>query len=240
MRKFKLIKPYPSIGDIKEVSERQYKDHEGLVRSEYVGFLRQAEKVFPAYQIEDFPEFWEEVKNYVILGGPFQNPIRCVKRISDDTLWVLGEKVSLYNDQHTFIDKFVETTTNGLVARTSNGVIPLEDLKKLREVQLTTEDGVEIYGGDKIYFVKILGNNVSGVGDMIVGSTYKSRVKPDMKYFKQKENADEFWIRNRQAFSIEELTTLASSIDDIPDGDRYLQINTSHLYEEVKKKFNRP
>ena len=72
--------------------------------------------------------------------------------------------------------------------------------EEIKEPILTTEDGYEIFEGDKVYFVEI--GEYLHKGCEIVNS-YKNNyiLDKDFKFFKTKENAEKYIYENKPEFS---------------------------------------
>ena len=178
--------------------------------------------------IEDDPDWIEQPeKDYEVLevrgpaGGSFkpstpthiQNfSIHSVKRLSD------GEVFSV-NDLHTgskFSDplpilKILEAD-NTVFFKQRRGKTKLSNAKKVtRTPTLTSEDGVELFDGDRCFWV----NPDMGWG---YGLVEVNDVNRDCKYFSTREAAEEYRLNNAQKISVQDMVDmfgLSSSCNDV-------------------------
>ena len=182
--------------------------------------------------IENYPEFWKLVveKNYEILSVITNNnkfiekvynqdatiepywKIHSVKRLSDGEIFTIGDKVfseyvnytinkiSIVNDKCMVSALYDTNNPNG-----SRLHYNLNNLKKAKKPLFTTEDGVDIFEGDK-YFIctASLSNCINNEG--IVGKFFKPN--PNYKYFSTKEKAEEYILYNKPCLSLEDLKEL--------------------------------
>ncbi len=111
--------------------------------------------------VENNPEFWEKVveKDYEILEATYQNEpkienIISVRRKSDGEVFTVSNKI----DHYYFLIKSFEIKQDyirailGRSERENKVGLKLNLLKKKKEPIFTTEDGVEIFEGDKYWF----------------------------------------------------------------------------------------
>jgi hypothetical protein len=131
--------------------------------------------------------------------------INSVKRLSDGEVFQVGE--IFYNQWNTkseikdfriilnFID--IQFYKDG-----QNFGITLKDIKKL-SLLLITEDGVDVYAGDTIYYLHK--EHLGTVSEMKPGETYDRRVKERLVYFAKKENAEKYRIENKPCLSLNDI-----------------------------------
>ena len=167
---------------------------------------------------KNYPEFWQEVveKDYEILsliaserhpqhkkGSKFLHnkdygfknmyptefwDIYSVKRISDNKIFTIGDS---YED--LIIEKMFMSVDNNIITTYK---------PKAKQPLFTTEDGVDIFDGNK-YFIctASLGNCINNEG--IVGKFFKTN--PNYKYFSTKEKAEEYILMNKPVLSLKEI-----------------------------------
>ena len=168
--------------------------------------------------IENYPEFWEEVveKDYEILSlvASERNPqhkkgskflhnkdygfknmyptefwdIYSVKRISDNKIFTIGDS---YED--LIIEKMFMSVAGDILTTYK---------PKIKEPIFQTEDGVDIFDGDK-YFIctASLSNCINNEG--IVSKFFKPN--PNYKYFSTKEKAEEYILMNKPLLSLSDV-----------------------------------
>ena len=191
------------------------------------------------FEVENNPEFWEKVveKDYEILSftnhtgqistkrknGLFLNSIctngsgvyteehhlnkwdiQSVKRLSDGSIWTIGEK-----------------TTDGIITKFEilDGVLivfiydvtwfKLDLLEKLKQPLFKTEDGVDIFQGDKVHWVVTRDYRylyyIPFVSTHLESCFSKDGV---YKVFSTKEVADEWILMNKPCLSIKEIAPI--------------------------------
>lgn len=180
--------------------------------------------------IENYPEFWKLVveKDYEILSVITNNnkfiekvynqdatiepywKIHSVKRLSDGEIFTIGDKVfseyvnytinkiSIVNDKCMVSALYDINNPNG-----SRLHYNLNNFKKAKQPLFTTEDGVDIFEGDKIYSIdktKLIFKDI----DRIIQSQYFERSSL-YKYFSTKEKAEEYILLNKPCLSYNEV-----------------------------------
>lgn len=178
MKKYKLIKWYPSLPKDWKI---------GIVatstKKESV-FYEINEKIFTNVEIQNNPEFWEEIieKEYEILkisskkendaheertvitnnfkecdGDDWQKywNIHSVKRLSDGEIFTIGDKVTLDNTE-MFTGKIwkFEVYKDNINVFYA-GFDYITDITKVKTPLFTTEDGVDIFGKYTLFTVGI-------------------------------------------------------------------------------------
>jgi len=180
MKKYRLKKWYPSL----PFEWKLYKS-EVILKFDgrkYIGDIHYLNK----NEVENNPEFWEEVvkKEYEILSFKYNRgivtrneinrstygrgqskkenseilnltEIYSVRRLSDGKVFTVGDIVKTINS--TFkITKIVQDDAwgGGLFVESRNeSKIPLKHIQPYKQPLFTTEDGVDLYEGDKCYVV---------------------------------------------------------------------------------------
>ena len=133
------------------------------------------------------------------------NKIHSVKRLSDSEIFTIGDKVfseyvnytinkiDIVNDKCMVSALYDTNNPNG-----SRLHYNLNNIKKSKQPLFTTEDGVDIFEGDK-YFIctASLSNCINNEG--IVSKFFKPN--PNYKYFSTKEKAEEYILLNKPCLS---------------------------------------
>lgn len=145
MSKFKLIKKYPGC---------EYPLN--CVIDTYF-IWKNGEKVY----LENFPDNWEKVveEEYEILSVNYF--IHSVKRLSDNEILTVGDNVystlgSKESWRNCYIKEFQFKNNKlkiSVIENETTGLYSLEDLKVFKEKLFTTEDGVDIFNGDKTCWI---------------------------------------------------------------------------------------
>ena len=199
--KYKLIKEYPG--------------------SPKLGFITDRTMYFPEY----YPSFWQPVveKNYEILSlvASEKNPqhkkgskflhnkdykfknmhptefwnIYSVKRLSDGEIFTIGDKTNF-----GLISKIVinNNSLSFYFEQKSCGY-NLQTLIKWKQL-FTTEDGVDIFKGDKYWKV----NNYLNLSNRQKATGSTSDLNP-AKYFSTKEKAEEYILMNKPCLSLNDI-----------------------------------
>lgn len=238
--KYKLIKLYPgspNIGTIQEVEV-----YDGHICTNKSWEL-----------INLYPEFWEEVveKNYEILSyhmsglykkgvhvihnaDRFRNPqfggnsewsIYSVKRVSDGEIFTIGDL--LVND---YAIKSIGLVEGAIRIYPQNSFYKLEYAVKAKKPKLfTTKDGVDIYEGDKYWYLVISDSPLLPnwkPTTHIADWDSKSKTSPlGRVQFSTKEKAEEYILLNKPCLSLNDLLNMeyARGIPLLePNGDTIL------------------
>lgn len=138
--------------------------------------------------------------------------IHSVKRLSDGEIFTLNDRTK--NKNHTIISKiilkedimflFLVSTKNCLFLYDS--LIELKNCKKAKPL-FTTDDNVEIYGGDEFYFIGMGNKNfIGGLGKLIASED--GRAKFAYKRFSTKEAGEEYILLNKPCLSIVDIQSI--------------------------------
>ncbi len=180
------------------------------------------------------------------LNGGIEYNINSVRRISDNTVFTIGDNVQIgwskskhiirsitvdnrfpINNEHSL--SFCINTTVGY---------KLNELKKIKQPLFTTEDGVDIYEGDKIYSIE---SSLNEINEKIAGiykhSTHNHPVEHwynDDKYFSTKDAAKQYILMNKPCLSIKEIAPIIGKVND----SKFIDLDklTDKLQKLVKTK----
>lgn len=218
MKSYKLIKEYPGSPKLGTIFDYWT---DGI--SEQIYNKSNNPSFFPLKIVTDYSEFWEEIveKDYEILSiystinGTILSDsnvntweskintrlnweIHSVKRLSDGEVFTVGDKTC-----ENVILGFYLTTDKQIGVQTLNvGLFDLNKIKKLKKPLFTTEDGVDVYEGDKISTV------LTGIMELytINGSVGRYTTPGEgFKYFSTKEAAEDYILCNKPCLSLNDL-----------------------------------
>ena len=161
MKKYKLIKWYPSLSNIMPIGFEVCKNEKLCNYSN----LQHKFNALSLDEVENNPEFWEEIKEKeweitsqvleVRAAFLYGYTIKSVKRLSDNEIFSVGDKVD--NVYNTIIG-FEITNDNNIrvkLKRNDSEVVVglLLNSLKIRKYLFKTEDDVEIFDGDNFYLI---------------------------------------------------------------------------------------
>ncbi len=132
--------------------------------------------------------------------------IYSVKRISDNVEFKIGDKLELLHDIVEIKEFHVVNTCISIKisSEISSGNIALQALKHAKKALFKTEDGVEIFEGERYYFVN------KGEQDWIVKHSADRDYPNRYVNFSTKEVAEQYIIENKPCLSYNEVKTLFS------------------------------
>jgi len=149
--------------------------------------------------------------------------IHSVKRLSDGEIFTIGDNVQYFvlNEwDKSSISKIIKFTIdkdyqdNKIVIFTDRNEIPWaylsETVRKTLTPLFTTEDGVDIFEGDKYSYVNYL---LRGFYNITSHSNHA--LKDSMKFFSTKEKAEEYILMNKPCLSINEINSVYKNTDFI-------------------------
>lgn len=217
--KYKLIKEYPGSPKLGYIDDLNKSGHN-----------RQGEYVQSMY--DKNPEFWELVveKDYEILSlvASERNPqhkkgskflhnkdygfknmyptefwdIYSVKRISDNKIFTIGDSYEDLIIEKTFMSVAGDILTT----------------YKPKQLLFTTEDGVDIFKDDNIYWVNIhtfdkvnCNKYNDDLGEISIKSLLSKKYEDKAVGFSTKEKAEEYILMNKPCLSINEITNLTET-----------------------------
>lgn len=180
--------------------------------------------------------------------------IHSIKRLSDGEVFTIGDK--LETKYNLVINEF-EIISNELkiwcvnpafschIKPKSNGSITccgnmsfyyLKSIQHFKQPLFKTEDGIDIFEGDKFYYVKYKTNRRS-LGDLfeiITADCPGCRYEPEFdKYFSTKEKAKEYIIKNKPCLSLNDIINNFSYDKSLK---KALELNKHQFTELVKSK----
>lgn len=229
MKKYKLIKWYPSLPEYwksKDVTAVEVRDH----NTYDLKIDGKIEQPLYEDEVENNPEFWQEVtekdKDYEILSliSPTSTVIKnitnencikslinqsfsihSVKRVSDGEVFTVGDSIT---SPYFFplgevrkIEGFDINRKDGHIVEQSGGWSPLNGLKKAKPILFKTEEGVNIFEGDKYWWVTK--NN-----EIYTATAKRYSGNPENKQFSKKEAAEEYILMNAPRLSINNIHDL--------------------------------
>lgn len=171
-----------------------------------------------------YSEFWEKIKEdefeiiqyNIVAYGLFaiSYDIKTVKRLSDNTTFSIGDKCNLKNgngfknpilrfeirNENFGLEKY--RNKDRIVAfletmdKTEWGPIELDSLVKSKEPLFITEDGVNIYSGDKVFYINYLNTILGPITFDRIGHKHYL-----FKWFSKEINA-KYWVEmNKPQYS---------------------------------------
>lgn len=138
--------------------------------------------------------------------------IHSVKRLSDGEIFTIGDKIKDCNSQNT-ITEFEIKDENGyrwksIGVKYESGGIDLTFVEKTKQPLFTTEDGVDIFEGNDIWWVAVNLDTELGAFDKLFSykkfnwKTGNPSQSKNYKWFSTKEKAQEYIIMNKPCLSI--------------------------------------
>ena len=233
MRKFKCVKNYPGadLGTIVQYQLGAFPEY----------FDIKDAKRYNKKDIENYPEFWEEIveKDYEILSGRTHIPsgsteIYSIRRKSDGIEFKIGDKVYwnwAFAKNKYFTIKSFNIIENKLRFNTveesgQNFIFELiskeYNLQHYKEPILTTEDGYECTLDDRVFGVLPKANwqtNYYGEKGVPVFKLFNPEGKrwnpsSEWLWFKTKENAEEYIYENKPEFSKKDMLSFGASMSE--------------------------
>ena len=169
--------------------------------------------------VEPSKEYWEEIvdRDYEILSVIAYAvcnkdlrywDIKSVKRLSDGEIFSIGDEVGTPGFSFPIAEFKMCTEENTIVVSSYSNFgsdgrynTRLKDVKKVRKPIFVTEDGVELYEGDKYYVIYTW--SVEGL--FTVGKHPEDYIHPNIKYFAEKANAEEYVRLNEPKYSLKDV-----------------------------------
>lgn len=258
MKKYKLIKTYPNSPSLGAEVEEQFfskcnlehenfsefwqeikeKDYEILSLCSSIGNISDKYKDGKVmWTTDDAPKFYS-IESILSKGN---HTIHSVKRLSDNEVFMIGDQVTGLKAKwdNCYITNFhldnndlsVEVTENTTSWRYSINKINL----KKKEVLFTTEDGVDIYGGDPHYPVEL---KYFKLHPNAHGKMYSNSNKDKFKIFSTKEAAEKYIIENKPCLSLKDLKGAFYSIPNLKykKSERIIEDLEVELINLVKNK----
>lgn len=194
---YKLIKEYPGSPKL------------GAKVSENNKYMWYGDEFFLKY-----PEFYEKIveKTYKILKScPIEGTIYKVKRLSDDVVFIVGDKIKRtgYNDVNV-IRGFNEDKNGYILVSISDKIdegyfgkkgVNISAIEHVKDVLFTTEDGVDITKSTTCFAVSShFGIYETNINEYVSKEWYSGK-----KIFYSREKAEEHILMNKPCLSINDL-----------------------------------
>jgi hypothetical protein len=239
MKKYKLIKTYPGSPKLStEIIETQINSL-CPVNECYINrktFMLIGYDSFEIKNPENYPEFWEKVveKDYEILCIKHKKSkcfyrnsidlrnlnlydIHSVKRLSDGKVFNIGDNATTALNNYGPITAF-EIKSNEIYIRTNNSSnytfsCNIKDLKVFKKL-FTTEDGVDIFEGDKVYECGRYGYPYNKPHKFTPLNSQKhnyNSIGKDWTVFSTEEKAEEYIFLNTPCLSLKDISTIKCS-----------------------------
>lgn len=225
MKKFKLIKEYPGSPVLHTVVTLERVVLEGIVNGQMIQGKW-------CYDIDKTPEYWEEVveKDYQILSLSLAtsinhkisdvstssetyikgllackgNSIHSIKRLSDGEIFTVGDLCAIFKNG-TFSSRIqsIQLIDENFIYVTANKwAQKFENIVKADVPLFRTEDGVDVYENNQIFYVH---------RESLAFISKCENISKDFKFFKELayfskfENAFMFRKMNRKSLSLEDV-----------------------------------
>jgi hypothetical protein len=146
--------------------------------------------------------------------------IHSVKRLSDNTIFTIGDYVNYSNDKkYDFIITSISIKNNDIYFYGINGEYSIlnNKIKHIKKPLFTTEDGVDIFEGDVFYYptgdFSTVYKETTPVKSKISEKSYENLLKYCLVVsnhkFSTKEKAEEYMLMNKPCLSIEEVMNIS-------------------------------
>ena len=147
--------------------------------------------------------------------------IYSVKRLSDNTIWSIGDRYQVVDPikEVRTISTFYISENKLYITPREYGYSELKEIQKIKQPLFKTEDGVDIFEGDKYYPVCEYFNLHN---ECIYPSGHKM-----FKLFSTKEKAEEYIIMNKPCLSINDVLSVGQRV--IVDEGKLKQIVKSKI-----------
>lgn len=166
--------------------------------------------------VKSYSEYYNSKKYICSLNHiPEKSEIISVKRLSDGEVFTVGEKVVHKTDGHintaTILKFVIPKTSNSIWFEFEQGedfVKDLNNFNKHKKPLFTTEDGVDIYEGDKYWYADVKESSYPKPIDYEATKGGKYPNNYTSKTFSTKEAAEEWILNNKPLLSLEEISHL--------------------------------
>lgn len=156
--------------------------------------------------------------------------IHSVLRKSDGEVFTVGDKaITKYGDYGIIIEFENKFNNIYITTESGNNRCKLKDLKPIKKPLFTTEDGCEIYNGDKYYLV-----SMGSLNKQLYVNRYTAhpkglwQSKNNIHLFGDIDNANEYIRKNTKLFTTEDGV-------DIFEGDKFYCITIPNRYDIVER-----
>ncbi len=249
MKKYKLIKWYPSLGCKLSIGDTVEKTIGSCV------YLHKGFTINPK-EVENCPEFWEKVieKDYEILslyansnifnkvegkkwkrvanvdeiyydlkvGEPYGAAplqIHSVRRLSDGEIFTIQDEVKtslsdglciIYRFRLNNSGKLIVECTHSYLANKHN-VDLFSDIQHIKKLLFKTEDGVDIYEGDKCYWADLHTFSWNRFNWDTLPQP-QNHPKEKYKWFSTEQKAEEYILMNKPCLSINDVKSISTNV----------------------------
>jgi hypothetical protein len=134
------------------------------------------------------------------------NKIHSVKRLSDGEIFTIGDKCSpigKYRDNVHSITKIWFCNPGYLRLSSNNYTLGIKDIQKVKIPLFTSEDGIDIFEGDKFYTVD---------SNFEIQSTFGGEDEVDNAW-SSKEKAEEYILLNKPVLSLKDVASIYPGIN---------------------------
>jgi hypothetical protein len=216
MRKFKLIKEYPGSPNLGTTCEERNN------KSSFCYYFEGEKNIgITKDQVENQPEYWEEVveKDYeILISRVVPQEILSVKRLSDGEVFTVGDTamtegsrgrhtIRQFRLRHKCIGKdatgtylYGDLDTIWIDWEEGCGGNWLESTVKEKNPIFLTDDGKDIFDGDKVWYV----NKRDFYKSYFIASKTQSFFSGTMAYFLTEAAASDYIEKNKVLFTTED------------------------------------
>jgi hypothetical protein len=166
----------------------------------------------------------------------FMNPtILSVRRESDGEVFTFGDKISCQQYPKE-VREITDFSLNNNEIEVNDGIdeytFKLSEIFKAKQKLFTTEDGVDIYEGDNVYYT----NRECNHNSYVLIAKWNDQCKNHLSniHFSTKEKAEEYIIMNKPCLSINDF--IMSNEVSYPSNETLCGITFKKLKEIVKNK----
>jgi hypothetical protein len=126
--------------------------------------------------------------------------IHSIRRLPDNTTWVIDEKVEVFEMGYVIIKGF-EIRDSQVYVITDDGTYLLKDLRKLPATVLTTTDGKEMKEGDKVWIIDKDEWRVLDAPQTVYASTNFA----EHPLFSTRQAAEDYLVNHRPVLSLNDV-----------------------------------
>jgi len=207
MIQYKLIKVYPehTLGEI-HCADKSTKWYGTIFYDAYPEFWKKVEEVdYEILTVTPSEKNLNNTNKEAVITFKMCNKdlqmwnIHSVKRLSDGEVFTIGDTIAnMCNSEQKIKELYINKEGKMCVYTSTTCRFTIGNIKKVKTPLFTTEDGVDIFEGDKFCLVQISTLTI----------LEKGRYKPNMKdwiCFSTKEKAEEYILLNKPCLSVNEI-----------------------------------
>jgi hypothetical protein len=227
--KYRLIKTYPGSPELNTICE--YNNNPWSDSNSFTN---------PVLKPKDYPEFWELVveKNYEILSVITSNnkfiekvynqnatikpfwKIHSIKRLSDGEIFTVGDKLDCKGwfgniTRFVIINNELKIFQQQHINSSKYKPLLIQELIKFKQPLFTTEDDVNIFEGDDVYWINIntfkkvnCNKYNDDLGEISIKSLLSKKYECKAVGFSTKEKAEEYILMNKPCLSINDVINI--------------------------------